>query len=489
MFNQKIEILTLWIIIKILLCDKIKAFDINQINQTQKGKALDENINIKNPINNNKIRELQSSNYQPIRIYLDTFRFNTSISAFDFTQAEIDLIHTALNKAKDTLEKLIKVQRESNVISAQEYKTLIEDNFNRNYFNDEIIYNNLLQDKDLIILIEYKSPQKCNEIPQILKTKIGNGRPIVGSIAFNPNDYQIEDSKENKYKLEFFSSNFLHQFTHILGFNKTILGNKVQPKHIKRLSGFDKQIVKGTKLMEIAKNYFKCTKNDFDGIELEEKKAKSTCDDNLIHWDSRILLGDYMNVFPYVQEQVISEFTLALLDDFDFYEVNYYTGGLMKFGKNAGCEFLEQDCNEPLENVDPSKKTQRKSVFKNEFCSSQSKTTCTSGRLSRGICENNKNRDNLIDDMNYVRDEPKSWVDYGNKYAEYCPISLSERENEEESAYSYIGNCYLGETENYGRFAFYYGPNKTIGYNYSIFTPSFFGENFSDTLQEIINFL
>jgi len=129
MFNQKIEILTLWIIIKILLCDQIKAFDINQLNQTQKGKALDENINIKNPINNNKIRELQSPNYQPIRIYLDTYRFNTSIGALDFTQAEIDLMHTALNKAKDTLEKLIKVQRESNVINAQEYKKLIEDLF------------------------------------------------------------------------------------------------------------------------------------------------------------------------------------------------------------------------------------------------------------------------------------------------------------------------------------------------------------------------
>ena len=261
----------------------------------------------------------------------------------------------------------------------------------------------------------------------------------------------------------------------------------MQTKYINRLSGFNKQIVKGTKLIETATKYFKCS--NIDGIELEEKKAKSTCDDNLIHWDSRILLGDYMNVFPYVQEQVISEFTLALLEDLEFYKVNYYTGGLMKFGKNAGCDFFDKDCNEPLENVDSTKKTQRKSIFKNEFCSSQSKTTCTSGRQSRGICENNKNRDNLIDDMNYVRDEPKSWVDYGNKYAEYCPISLSERENEEESVYSYIGNCYLGETENYGRFAFYYGPNKTIGYNYSIFTPSFFGENFSDTFQEIINFL
>ena len=479
MLNHKIEILSFWIIIKILLCDKIKTFDINHINQTQKNKTPNENISIKNQINNNKIRVLQTADYEPIRIYIDTYNLNSTLNILNIGQTEIDLINRALNKAKSTLEKLIKVQRISNVISAQDYKNLVKSN------NNEDILTGILQEIDLIIFIEYKglTNQRCNELPQILQRKDEVGRPIVGSIAFDPNFYSIEDSEEGKYKLEFYSSLFLHQFTHILGFNKTILGNKVQTKQINRLSGFDKQIVQGQKLMEFAKKYFNCTKADFIGIELEEKKAKATCDDDLIHWDSRILLGDYMNAFPYVQEQVISEFTLALLEDTGFYKVNYYTGGLMRFGKNAGCEFFTQDCNEPLENVDSSKKTQRKSTFKNEFCSSQSKTTCTSGRQSRGICENKKIRDDLIDDQNYLRGssetDPKSWKDYGNKYAEYCPISLSEKENEEEPIYSYIGSCNLGKTENYGRFAFYYGPNKTIGNTYSIFTDSF-GESFSD---------
>jgi hypothetical protein len=39
-----------------------------------------------------------------------------------------------------------------------------------------------------------------------------------------------------------------------------------------------------------------------------------------------------MTAFSYVQEQVISEFTLSLLKDIGFYEVNNYTGGLMRFG-------------------------------------------------------------------------------------------------------------------------------------------------------------
>ena len=41
------------------------------------------------------------------------------------------------------------------------------------------------------------------------------------------------------------------------------------------------------------------------------------------HWEAKILLGDYMNGYTYTFEQVISEFTLALLEDYGFYKANY----------------------------------------------------------------------------------------------------------------------------------------------------------------------
>ena len=77
---HKLEILSLWIIIKLLLFDEIKTFDINQINQTQKNKTLDESINVTNLNNNNKTRKLQSANYEPIRIYIDTYHLKKVIS-------------------------------------------------------------------------------------------------------------------------------------------------------------------------------------------------------------------------------------------------------------------------------------------------------------------------------------------------------------------------------------------------------------------------
>lgn len=48
-FRQKIEIISLWSILKIFLFNKIKTFDINPINQSQNSKNLNENVNIKNP--------------------------------------------------------------------------------------------------------------------------------------------------------------------------------------------------------------------------------------------------------------------------------------------------------------------------------------------------------------------------------------------------------------------------------------------------------
>ena len=46
------------------------------------------------------------------------------------------------------------------------------------------------------------------------------------------------------------------------------------------------------------------------------------------------MLGDYMIGADY-GETVISEITLAVFEDSGWYKVNYYTGGLFRYGKNT----------------------------------------------------------------------------------------------------------------------------------------------------------
>ena len=114
------------------------------------------------------------------------------------------------------------------------------------------------------------------------------------------------------------------------------------------------------------------------------------------------------------------------------------------------------------------------------------KTTCSLGRQSRGICDSfNDVTDLILNDPIYIRNYPensdKYWRDFGNEYAEYCPISLSEATRSTGNKYSYIGNYKLGEKEKYGVITFYYWLKQTKENDYSVFSPNY-GKSFSNNL-------
>ena len=82
----------------------------------------------------------------------------------------------------------------------------------------------------------------------------------------------------------------------------------------------------------------------------------------------------------YEDEVSISDFTLYFLEDSGWYKTNHYTGGLFRFGKNKGCNFLENFClNYDFHN----------NVFYTEFndeffgIDMMNYPSCTTGRQSR----------------------------------------------------------------------------------------------------------
>ena len=142
-----------------------------------------------------------------------------------------------------------------------------------------------------------------------------------------------------------------------------------------------------------------------------------------------------MNSEHYSLEMVISEFTLALLEDSGWYKVNYYTGGLMRFGKNKGCSFINNDC---LLN----------SQFKNEFFNfNDMKYGCSSGRQSRGYTLDKQITDEDI--TNYTRSAKKGYVET----ADYCFVYVSNIIVENNYG-MYVGNCNTGNG-GYGGSVFY----------------------------------
>ena len=216
-----------------------------------------------------------------------------------------------------------------------------------------------------------------------------------------------------------------------------------------RINGkkYSKSVVVSSTVNERARQYFNCP--TLSNIELSSIISAGDLED--LHWEARILLGDYMISEIYYPEQVISEFTLALLDNFSFYEVNYYTGGLMNFGKNKGCEFFEKDC------VTIEGETSIISSFRNEFCSSYEKKksfgTCSSGRQSMGYCFNQYAIENYFDEK-YKRDyedDKAPLFGFGKEFVEYCPLTYEYDSFTENTKMEYYnGNCYIGEGQ-YGK--------------------------------------
>jgi hypothetical protein len=142
----------------------------------------------------------------------------------------------------------------------------------------------------------------------------------------------------------------------------------------------------------------------------------------------------------------------------------------MRFGKNVGCDFFNKDCNEPLppNEIEEGQTTLRKSLFLNEFCPGEEKSTCSPGRQSRGVCENYIISGIMLQYLEefYNRD----WNLYGNIYADFCPLSCTEKQMNKEITFS--GSCRIGN-KNFGYYPFNYWTHKTDTYDYSVFSSTY----------------
>ena len=442
-----------------------------------KNESLNNNHLIEEEIisKNQTKRNLQANSNDSIRIYVDTNCLFQSLSKT--SNYNISIFNKSINQAKETIENLINITRINKVDCSGLFQN---DNFFKECVNKDILTKGVEADLVIFVRLKESAETKFNYAKSNIIREDSNNRPIIGTIVYNFLDLpENEDSQ-----IQIISTIFLHQFTHLLGFNKTILMNKgiggnVLVKNRITQNKVTKFAIIKPNIIEIARKYYNCKEpEEFPGIEMDDQpndEGEENC-----HWNARLLLGEYMIYEIYYQEQIISEFTLAVLDSLGWYNVNYYTGGLMRFGKNKGCQFINDDCLK-LEN------TYLVSSFPNEFCSHyfeymQVKKfgTCSSGRQSMGYCYGNRNSDDLgiYDRIKY---EDSFVTGFGRKFIEYCPLSYEVDEFDEENAKAeyFNGNCKIGGSR-YGIYLTLITRNKSEHYQYNKFSEAF-GENYSDT--------
>ena len=176
-----------------------------------------------------------------------------------------------------------------------------------------------------------------------------------------------------------------------------------------------------------------------------------------------------MNGYAYTEEQIISEFTLAALEDSGFYKANYYTGGLMRYGKHKGCAFLKDKCVGNDYKINPS--------FENEFYDSvilgEVRSSCSSGRQSRTYNAGWGDGES-VPPIHYFEDEKI----FGYEPADYCPVPM-KNDKEEELSY-FVGHCSIKGSGKYGTYIDYRYYDVKLDDPTSENIKQYTGETFSD---------
>ena len=390
------------------------------------------------PLIKRRLKDIDSDGFKKFNIYLDLFNIESEIKKYHLENLRDFFIDT-MNKAIETLQALLKVKA-YNVGLVFEDDDFISSNitlWDKSKYGTEATkkgITTLTNDIDLIIFGRFADTEEMGNSTlasaYTLFLRTSNGHPVIGVVNINRD---LDYTKKNVQS--YFQSIVLHEFTHILGFSQYYF-KKYFGRLLYSIDQYDAYhyYIGSKRVLEVGQKYFNCS--TCDAIELDTMGGNGTI---LSHWSSKILLGDYMNGNIYTEEQVISEFTLALLEDSGYYKANYYTGGLMQYGRNKGCAFLYGTC---------IGKYGTSSSFENEFFDSIASDyyidpSCSSGRQSRTY--------HVLWKYKYIPEQYRYFYNPnigGYQPAEYCPVS--EKWYEEEENIYYVGSCSTKGKGDYG---------------------------------------
>ena len=296
-----------------------------------------------------------NKNYTNIKIGVDYTNFKeTNLT----NQSNCNKIKELINETITDFQKLIKIEhRKINLTNIKNSNITIKSRCNLETLNEN--YGDFLIDNDVIIFVSVK-----NDLDDILVS--GSNclftfdYRIIGGVLYINNNINFTKKNSDLY----FKYCLLHELTHILIFDPNILKGLEMITKKK-----NKYYVNSKTVLEKARMHFNC--KSLMGVQLEdiEEGGEKIAG---YHWDPRYMLGDYMISFDYM-DVVISDITLALFEDSGFYEVNYYTGGLFKFGKNKGCDFINLNIT-------------NSSLFNDYFCFVPGISQCSQSRASTGHC-------------------------------------------------------------------------------------------------------
>ena len=397
---------------------------------------------LKIPSKEKRIAKLSKLNaagtYQPITIGYD---FSNFYKPSSMSYRIFNNIKLLLKETREYFSKFLQVVH-TNIDISDYFQDIIEVCGIYKIGKD---YENFLIKNDLIIfpmIEELEEGVIAAAAPCLLD--YDTMRPIGGILYINQNlDFDAGNTET------YMKNILIHEITHILVFHPFFFENLGLSKEEGSLS-----YISSPKVLEQARKHFNCSL--LKGVPLEDQGGEGSVGS---HWETRQMLGDYMISTDY-PDNAISNITLALFEDSGFYKVNYYSGGLFKFGKNKGCEFFKKKC---IENG--------KATFE-EFCDIKDEPMCSSSRALKSSC--------FIYDYQFTIPYEYRYFSRSNRggfwTAEYCPVAL---EFVTGTSDIFPNHCQIGTSN----LSSEYG--ETIGQNSFCFMSSLLPESSLNEISEI----
>jgi len=361
-------------------------------------------------------RFLQTTSWTPIRIYLDYTTLEGQKGTL--TDAMIANIKTLMGKVATAFQGLINVKASTSKLKIGSCDPQIK---------IASAVSTAGVDADIVIFpfVDTTYGETTEAAASFCAQDGTTNRPVAGYVAFNK---FMDFNKTNA--MYYYALLVFHELNHVLSFNASLFdqfidsaGKPIEKSKVvttKTINGVARQLISTPKVVAAARKHFGC--NTADGIELENQGGLGTAGS---HWEMRTMAGDFMIGESYA-ENVISDMSLALMEDSGWYTVNYYTGGLFRFGKNKGCEFLTTKC-----------VTSGTTKFPAEYSTTMGANTCFTGRTSKGVSSLQKG---ISIDSNYQYFSDTTMG--GQKNADYCPVATDYSDNNAFFAYS----CWNGKS-------------------------------------------
>jgi len=237
-------------------------------------------------------------------------------------------------------------------------------------------------------------------------------RPVVGHVNFNSR-LMPESVKEGSAQWQELTGVALHEMMHVLGFS-----NSMFPYFMNHTSGelYDQTVVTDTHEKDghetsilVTPHVARAVQRQFGcpslrGAPLEDQGGSGTA---ASHWEKAVFMDEVMTGSASAA-LVLSNITLALLEDSGWYFPNYSYGERLLWGENLGCDFVRASCGTGWPHEEGA----------GYFCTERDKEGCTYDRTARGLCSM-KNYNNLPEKYRHLSDPSLGGTVI---LADYCPF-------------------------------------------------------------------